>query len=42
MKKQGAERRIHSHEFKAEAVAPADRSEKPVSQMAVDIALVFT
>ena len=37
MKKQGTERRMYTGEFKAEAVAPAERRDKPVSQVAVDL-----
>ena len=37
MKKQGTERRAYAGEFKAEAVAPAERREKPVSQAAADL-----
>ena len=37
MKKQGTERRVHTGEFKAEAVALAEKREKPVSQVAVDL-----
>ena len=37
MKKQGTERRVYTGEFKAEAVALAEKREKPVSQVAVDL-----
>ena len=37
MKKQGTDRRKHSAEFKAEAVALAERREKPASHAAVDL-----
>ena len=37
MKKQGTERRVYTGEFKAEAVALAERRYKPVSQVAADI-----
>ena len=37
MKKQGTERRVYTGEFKAEAVALAERRDKPVSQVAVDL-----
>jgi len=30
MKKQGTERRVYTDEFKAEAVAPAEKCDKPV------------
>ena len=37
MKKQGTDRRKHTAEFKAEAVALAGKCEKPVSHVAVDL-----
>jgi|GEM_PF-2785555 len=37
MKKQGTERRVYTGEFKAEVVALAEKREKPVSQVAVDL-----
>jgi transposase len=33
------ERRVYSKEFKAEAVAPAGKKEKPVSRIAVDLGI---
>ena len=39
MKKKGSERRSYTPEFKAEAVALAEKREKPVSQIAVDLGL---
>jgi len=37
MKKQGTERRVYTGEFKAEAVALAEKRERPVSQVAEDL-----
>jgi len=39
MKKKGIERRVYTAEFKAEAVALAEKREKPVSQIAKDLGL---
>ena len=39
MKKKGTERRVHTAEFKAEAVALAAKLEKPVSQVASDLGI---
>ena len=39
MKKKGSERRVHTREFKAEAVALAEKREKPISQVALDLGL---
>ena len=39
MKKKGTERRIYTKEFKAEAAALAEKREKPVSQVAVDLGI---
>jgi transposase-like protein len=39
MKRKGTERRIYTKEFKAEAVALAEKREKPVSQVAVDLGI---
>ena len=39
MKKKGTERRVYTKEFKAEAVALAEKREKPVSQIAVDLGI---
>ena len=39
MKKKGTERRVYTAEFKAEAVALAEKREKPVSQIAKDLGL---
>jgi transposase-like protein len=33
------ERRVYSREFKAEAVAPAGKKEKPISRIAVDLGI---
>jgi transposase-like protein len=33
------ERRVYSKEFKAEAVAPAGKKEKPISRIAVDLGI---
>ena len=40
MKKKGTERRVYTAEFKAEAVALAEKREKPVSQIAKDLETV--
>jgi transposase-like protein len=37
MKKKGTERRVYTKEFKSEAVALAEKREKPVSQIAFDL-----
>jgi transposase-like protein len=37
MGKQNKERRVYTKEFKAEAVALAEKREKPVRQIAVDL-----
>jgi len=39
MKKNGTERRVYTKEFKAEAVALAEKKEKPVSEIAKDLGL---
>jgi len=39
MKKKGNERRVHPKEFKAEAVALAEKREKPISQVAKDLGI---
>ena len=39
MKKKGTERRVYPKEFKAEAVALAEKREKTVSQIAVDLGI---
>ena len=39
MKKKGTERRVYTKEFKAEAVALAEKREKPISQVAVDLGI---
>jgi len=39
MGKKGTERRVHTAEFKAEAVALAGKHEKPISQVANDLGL---
>jgi len=39
MKKKGTERRVYPKEFKAEAVALAEKREKPISQIAVDLGI---
>ena len=39
MGKKGTERRVHTREFKAEAVLLAEKREKPISQIAVDLGL---
>jgi transposase len=39
MKKKGTERRVHPKEFKAEAVALAEKREKPISQIAKDLGI---
>ena len=39
MKKKGSERRVHTAEFKAEAVALAEKREKPISQVAKDLGI---
>ena len=39
MKKKGTERRIYTKEFKLEAVALAEKREKPISQVAIDLGL---
>jgi transposase len=39
MSKKSTERRIHTKEFKAEAVALAEKREKPIAQIAEDLGL---
>ena len=39
MKKKGTERRVYTKEFKAEAVALAEKREKPINQVAVDLGI---
>jgi transposase len=39
MSKKGTERRVHTKEFKTEAVALALKREKPISQIAIDLGL---
>ena len=39
MKKKGHEQRVYTKEFKVEAVALAEKREKPVSQIAVDLGI---
>jgi transposase-like protein len=39
MSKRSTERRIHTKEFKTEAVALAEKREKPIAQIAVDLGL---
>jgi len=39
MGRKSKERRVHTREFKAEAVALAEKREKPISQIAVDLGL---
>ena len=39
MKKKGTERRVYTQEFKAEAAALAEKREKPISQIAVDLGI---
>jgi transposase-like protein len=39
MGKKGTERRVYTKEFKAEAVALAEKREKPVSQIASDLGI---
>jgi transposase len=39
MSKKSTERRVHTKEFKTEAVALAERREKPIAQVAVDLGL---
>jgi transposase len=39
MGKKGKERRVHTKEFKAEAVALAEKKEKPVSRIAADLGI---
>jgi transposase len=39
MGKKGTERRVHTKEFKAEAVALAEKKEKPVSRIAADLGI---
>ena len=39
MKKKGTERRVYTAEFKAEAIALAEKKEKPISQIALDLGL---
>ena len=39
MKKKGCERRVHTKEFKTEAVALAEKREKPISQIAKDLGI---
>src|SRR5215470_9669289 len=39
MGKKGKERRVYTKEFKAEAVALAEKREKPISKIAMDLGL---
>ena len=39
MKKKSSERRVHTKEFKTEAVALAEKHEKPISQIARDLGI---
>ena len=39
MKKKGSERRVHTKEFKSEAVALAEKREKPISRIAKDLGI---
>ena len=39
MGKKGSERRVYTKEFKAEAVALAEKKEKPISQIAQDLGI---
>jgi transposase len=39
MGKKGTERRVHPREFKAEAVSLAEKREKPIGQIAMDLGL---
>jgi transposase len=39
MKKKGTNRRVYTEEFKAEAVALAEKREKPISQIAFDLGI---
>jgi transposase len=39
MGQKGTERRIHTKEFKTEAIALAEKREKPISQIAVDLGI---
>ena len=39
MKKKSSERRVHTKEFKTEAVALAEKHEKPISQIAKDLGI---
>ena len=39
MGKKSTERRVHTKEFKAEAVALAEKKEKPVSRIAADLGI---
>ena len=39
MKKKDSERRVYTKEFKAEAVALAEKREKPISQIAADLGI---
>ena len=39
MKKEGTERRIFTKEFKLEAAALAEKREKPINQVAIDLGL---
>jgi transposase len=39
MRKKGTERRVYTKEFKAEAAALAEKWEKPVSRIAVDLGI---
>jgi transposase len=39
MQKKSTERRVYTEEFKAEAIALAEKKEKPVSQIARDLGL---
>jgi len=39
MGKKGTDRRVHTKEFKSEAVALAEKREKPIGQVAADLGL---
>jgi len=39
MGKKGIKRRVHTKEFKAEAIALAEKKEKPVSRIAADLGI---
>ena len=39
MGKKGTERRVYTQEFKTEAIALAEKREKPVSQVALDLGI---